>query len=104
MIVDQQQSQPVFQGASNHDIEFVQLLGDFNVSAKDAFDAQFDRLVCCWHDSIVVDLSCVATIDDAGLEMLARLQRYVEFRGGRLIVCGANPRIGRALDRMAIVQ
>jgi anti-anti-sigma factor len=73
------------------------LHGELCVDSLHVLEGEFDRLGCTSCHTVVLDLSGLEAIDEAGCNVLAGLHYYVTARGGRLTVSGANPRIRHAL-------
>jgi anti-anti-sigma factor len=64
--------------------------GALTANTLRAFESQIDRLGRTPCHRVVVDLSGLQAVDDAGMRVLIGLHHYVRARGGRLSVTGAT--------------
>jgi anti-anti-sigma factor len=53
---------------------------------------------------IVIDLSAPGSLDDSAVGVLVRSARDTRLRGGRLTLCGADPRVRDALERIGVTR
>lgn len=61
------------------------------------FESQIDRLGRTTCQRVVIDAAGLTLMDDAGVAVLTGLHHYVQARGGRLSVTGADGGVSRLL-------
>ena len=63
-----------------------------------------ETLASCAGDSVIVDLSGVTFLGSAGLNALVAAHKYVDHRGGRLVIRGSSPMIVRLMEITGLDQ
>lgn len=66
------------------------LFGELGCSTIPALEAYVDQLGSLDSPDVLLDLSDLSSLDDAGARVLVSLRHYVVARGGRLVIAGAG--------------
>jgi anti-anti-sigma factor len=71
--------------------------GRLDTQGAEAFDAALAPQVNAAYPNLLLDLRQIDWLSSAGVGSLARLLRHVQDLGGRLAVCGCQPRVRTVL-------
>jgi anti-anti-sigma factor len=73
------------------------LRGELCATSLHLLEREFDLLGCIPCREVVLDMTDLETVDDAGCRVLTGLHHYVQGRGGLLTMAGASDGVRDAL-------
>jgi anti-anti-sigma factor len=94
---------------ANSSVDYVQILGDVDLSNTDELNAAATRLIDADGDSICVDLGGITFMDSTLVEFLLHVQGSERHSQRELVLCRPRPMARRVihvtgLERVATVQ